>query len=201
MSGGNEARRNGRVARKTTETDIELTLTIDGEGRADVSTGIGFFDHMLTSFAKHGAFDLTVRVRGDLHVDGHHTVEDTGLCLGQALRDALGDKAGIRRFGHAHVPMDEALVLAVVDLSGRPYLAYNVSVSGRIGQFDAVLTEEFFRAFASTGGVSLHLRQLAGKNEHHIVEAAFKAAARALREAVEPDPRIKGVPSTKGVLA
>lgn len=201
MSGGNEARRNGRVARKTTETDIELTLTIDGEGRADVSTGIGFFDHMLTSFAKHGAFDLTVRVRGDLHVDGHHTVEDTGLCLGQALRDALGDKAGIRRFGHAHVPMDEALVLAVVDLSGRPYLAYNLSVSGRIGQFDAVLTEEFFRAFASTGGVSLHLRQLAGKNEHHIVEAAFKAAARALREAVEPDPRIKGVPSTKGVLA
>lgn len=201
MSGGNEARRNGRVARKTTETDIELTLTIDGEGRADVSTGIGFFDHMLTSFAKHGAFDLTVRVRGDLHVDGHHTVEDTGLCLGQALRDALGDKAGIRRFGHAYVPMDEALVLAVVDLSGRPYLAYNVSVSGRIGQFDAVLTEEFFRAFASTGGVSLHLRQLAGKNEHHIVEAAFKAAARALREAVEPDPRIKGVPSTKGVLA
>lgn len=191
----------GFVTRRTAETDIELQLVLDGEGHADVQTGIGFFDHMLTAFARHGSFDLTVRVDGDLHVDGHHTVEDTGLCLGQALHAALGDKAGIQRFGSAYVPMDEALVLAALDLSGRPYLAYDLTPSGRIGEFDAVLTEEFFRAFATTGGVTLHLRQLAGKNEHHIVEAAFKAAARALRTAVAFDPLMKGIPSTKGMLA
>ena len=133
-------------------------------------------------------FDLTVRVDGDLHVDGHHTVEDTGLCLGQALHAALGDKAGIQRFGSAHVPMDDALVLAALDLSGRPYLAYDLTPAGRIGQFDAVLAEEFFRAFATTGGVTLHVRELAGKNEHHIIEAAFKAVARALKDAAAFDP-------------
>lgn len=193
--------RTGFVTRRTAETDIELRLVLDGAGEADVQTGIGFFDHMLTAFARHGLFDLTVRVDGDLHVDGHHTVEDTGLCLGQALHAALGDKAGIQRFGSVHVPMDDALVLAALDLSGRPYLAYDLTPAGRIGQFDAVLAEEFFRAFATTGGVTLHVRQLAGKNEHHIIEAAFKAVARALKDAAAFDPRVKGVPSTKGMLA
>lgn len=201
MGDGNKGPRTGIVTRKTAETDIELQLVLDGEGHADVETGIGFFDHMLTAFARHGLFDLTVRVDGDLHVDGHHTVEDTGLCLGRALYEALGDKAGIQRFGSAYVPMDDALVLAALDLSGRPYLAYDLTPAGRIGQFDAVLTEEFFRAFSTTGGVTLHMRELAGKNEHHIVEAAFKAVARALRDAVAYDPRVKGVPSTKGMLA
>lgn len=201
MGDGIKGPRTAHVTRKTAETDIELQLVLDGEGHADVETGIGFFDHMLTAFARHGLFDLTVRVEGDLHVDGHHTVEDTGLCLGAALYQALGDKAGIQRFGSAYVPMDDALVLAALDLSGRPYLAYDLTPNGRIGQFDAVLAEEFFRAFAMTGGVTLHMRELAGKNEHHIVEAAFKAVARALRDAVAFDPRVKGVPSTKGMLA
>lgn len=198
---GSRSPRIGRVTRRTAETDIDLQIVLDGEGNADVETGIGFFDHMLTAFARHGLFDLTVRVDGDLHVDGHHTVEDTGICLGQALHTALGDKAGIRRFGSAYVPMDDALVLAALDLSGRPYIAYDLMVQGRVGQFDAVLGEEFFRALATTGGVTLHMRQLAGRNEHHILEAAFKAVARALRDAVDYDPRVKGVPSTKGMLA
>lgn len=201
VSDGNKSPRVGQVSRRTAETDIQLQLVLDGDGHADVETGIGFFDHMLTAFARHGLFDLTVRVDGDLHVDGHHTVEDTGLCLGQALYAALGDKSGIRRFGSAYVPMDDALVLAALDLSGRPYIAYDLTPRGRIGQFDAVLGAEFFRAFATTGGVTLHMRQLAGVNEHHIVEAAFKAVARALRDAVAYDPRVKGVPSTKGMLA
>lgn len=201
MVSENSGTRRGFVTRRTAETDIELDITLDGEGTADVQTGIGFFDHMLTALARHGGFDLTVRAQGDLHVDEHHTVEDTGLCLGQALHAALGDKAGVRRFGSAVIPMDEALVLAAVDLSGRPFLAWEVNVSGRIGQFDAVLAEEFFRALASAGGITLHVRQLAGKNEHHIVEATFKAVARALREAVSFDARVKGIPSTKGMLA
>lgn len=192
--------RRGDVDRRTGETDIRLRLNLDGEGRAQVETGIGFFDHMLTAFARHGLFDLEVRCTGDLHVDGHHTVEDTGLCLGQALRRALGDKAGIRRFGHAYVPMDEALVLAAIDISGRPYLACDLPVHGRIGSFDAELVEEFFRALVSTAGITLHIRQLAGRNGHHIVEAAFKAVARALKDAVALDPRVQGIPSTKGVI-
>ncbi|HEY8418404.1 MAG TPA: imidazoleglycerol-phosphate dehydratase HisB [Limnochordales bacterium] len=192
--------RRGEVTRRTAETDIRLVLELDGRGRAAVETGIGFFDHVLTAWARHGLFDLEVHAQGDLHVDGHHTVEDTGLCLGQALRQALGDKAGIRRFGHAYVPMDEALVLAAVDISGRPYLAYDLAVHGRVGGFDAQLGEEFFRALVNTAGITLHLRQLAGRNTHHVLEAAFKAAARALRDAVALDPRVEGVPSTKGVI-
>lgn len=194
-----EARR-GIVERRTTETDIQLEFNLDGSGNADVETGIGFFDHMLVAFARHGLFDLTVRVQGDLHVDGHHTVEDTGLCLGQALNSALGDKAGIVRFGSAHVPMDDALVLAALDLSGRPFIAYDLTPASMVGNFDSVLGEEFFRAFATTGGVTLHMRQLAGRNDHHILEAAFKAVARALRAAVDYDPRVQGIPSTKGML-
>ena len=192
--------RRGEVQRRTAETDIKLVLGLDGQGRAQVETGIGFFDHLLTALARHGTFDLEVHCRGDLHVDGHHTVEDTGLCLGQALRQALGDKAGIRRFGHAYVPMDEALVLAAIDISGRPYLAYDLAPSGRVGEFDAELGEEFFRAVVNTAGITLHLRQLAGRNSHHILEAGFKAFARALRDAVALDPRVVGVPSTKGVI-
>ncbi|OUM99045.1 MAG: imidazoleglycerol-phosphate dehydratase [Firmicutes bacterium ZCTH02-B6] len=199
METAKQARR-GEVQRRTAETDIRLELDLDGQGRAHVATGIGFFDHLLTALARHGLFDLTVHCTGDLHVDGHHTVEDTGLCLGQALRQALGDKAGIRRFGHAYVPMDEALVLAAVDISGRPYLAYDLAPTGKVGQFDAELGEEFFRAVVNTAGITLHLRQLAGRNSHHILEAGFKAFARALRDAVSLDPRVVGVPSTKGVI-
>lgn len=189
--------------RNTQETRIRLTLNLDGEGRADVKTGIGFFDHMLTAFARHGLFDLAVAVDGDLEVDGHHTVEDTGLVLGAAMKEALGDKASIERFGHAYVPMDESLVLAVVDLSGRPYLAFEgfrFDVPA-VGAFDTSLTHEFFRAFSNECGCNLHLRALACGNAHHVIEAAFKAAARALRAAVARNPRIKGVPSTKGILA
>lgn len=192
--------RRGEVQRRTAETDIKLVLDLDGQGRAQVETGIGFFDHLLAALARHGTFDLEVHCQGDLHVDGHHTVEDTGLCLGQALRKALGDKAGIRRFGHAYVPLDEALVLAAIDISGRPYLAYDLAPSGRVGEFDAELGEEFFRAVVNTAGITLHLRQLAGRNSHHILEAGFKAFVRALRDAVALDPRVVGVPSTKGVI-
>ena len=189
--------------RKTRETQIRLTLNLDGEGAVDVKTGIGFFDHMLTAFARHGLFDLSVTVQGDLEVDGHHTVEDTGLVLGAAMREALGDKASIERFGHAYVPMDESLVLAAVDLSGRPYLGFegfrfDVPM---VGAFDTSLTHEFFRAFSNECGCNLHLRALACGNAHHVIEAAFKATGRALRAAVRKDPRIKGIPSTKGTLA
>lgn len=188
--------------RATSETRIRLTLNLDGEGKADAETGIGFFDHMLTAFARHGLFDLEVRVDGDLEVDGHHTVEDTGLVLGAAMREALGDKASIERFGHACVPMDESLVLAVVDLSGRPYLAFEGFRFDQpaVGGFDTSLTQEFFRAFANECGCNLHLRALACGNAHHVIEAAFKATARALRAAVARDPQIKGIPSTKGLL-
>ena len=196
------AARRATQARTTKETDIRLTLNLDGEGEAQVSTGIGFFDHMLTAFARHGLFDLEVQVKGDLEVDAHHTVEDTGLVLGAAVRTALGDKESIARFGAAHVPMDESLVLAAVDLSGRPYFAFagfTFDVPA-VGGFDTPLAEEFFRAFASEARCNLHLRCLAGGNAHHMIEAAFKAVGRALRAAVERDPRVKGVPSTKGVL-
>lgn len=194
--------RQATLHRVTSETDIAVTLDLDGSGQADIDTGIGFFDHMLTALAKHGLLDLTVKVRGDLHIDGHHTVEDTGIALGQALRQALGDKRGVRRFGHALVPLDEALCEAVVDLSGRPFLAFDATFDrDRIGELDTELVEEFFRAFAMSSMITLHLTEKAGKNCHHIAEAAFKALARALRIAVEMDPRAQGaIPSTKGVL-
>lgn len=188
--------------RTTNETDIEISVNLDGTGAAGVETGIGFFDHMLAAFARHGLFDLKVRAQGDLEVDGHHTVEDTGIVLGQAFARALGDKRGIRRFGSLALPMDEALVLAACDLSGRGQLHWDVAVPPvMIGAFDATLAKEFFIAFAANAGATLHVRSLAGENAHHIVEASFKAAARALREAVEPDARLgDALPSTKGSL-
>ena len=190
------------VQRTTNETDIALTMNLDGTGQTDVETGIGFFDHMLTAFGRHGLFDLDVRVKGDLEVDGHHTVEDTGIVLGQAFVRALGDKRGIRRFGSLALPMDEALVLAACDLSGRGQLHWEVDVPPvMIGAFYATLAKEFFIAFAANAGVTLHVRSLAGENAHHVVEAAFKAVARALREAVESDVRLgDALPSTKGSL-
>jgi imidazoleglycerol-phosphate dehydratase len=189
------------VARKTKETDIRLELHLDGDGRSAVTTGIPFLDHMLELFAKHGLFDVTVQARGDLEVDYHHTVEDVGLVLGQALRDALGDKAGIRRFGEATVPLDEALVQTVVDLSGRPFLAYDVRIKqARIGSFDVELIHDFLLALVNQAGMNLHVRMLSGRNPHHIVEAAFKGLARALDVATQRDPRVRGVLSTKGTL-
>ena len=193
--------RTARIERKTTETDIVLDLNLDGEGIIAIETGSGFFDHMLTAFARHAGFDLQLRCVGDLEVDDHHTVEDVGLVLGQAFCEALGDKVGITRFADVLIPMDEALVFAAVDISGRGQLHYRIDVPiEMIGGFDTTLCEEFFIAFCSKAGLTLHLELLAGKNTHHILEATFKAAARAMREAVTLDPRIKGVPSTKGVL-
>jgi imidazoleglycerol-phosphate dehydratase len=190
------------ITRTTTETDITLSLDLDGSGTADIATGIGFLDHMLTALAKHGMFDLTVRAKGDLHIDFHHTTEDVGIVLGQAFAKALGDKRGIRRFGHGVVPMDEALVDAAVDISGRPYLAWNVSFQRpKIGEMDTELFEEFFRALAFNALVTLHVTMRAGVNAHHVAEAAFKATARAMRAACEMDPRAAGaIPSTKGSL-
>ena len=189
------------LKRTTKETDIEISLDIDGAGEANVGSGIGFFDHMLILFAKHGLFSLTVKAQGDLVIDGHHTVEDIGIVLGQALAKAAGDKAGIRRYGHVYVPMDEALVLVVVDFSGRPFLAFDAELGqGRIGEFDVELTEEFLRAVAVNAGVTLHVKLLSGKNRHHIVEAIFKALGRALSQSLERDPRVQGVPSSKGML-
>jgi imidazoleglycerol-phosphate dehydratase len=193
--------RTASVDRKTAETNIQLTLNVDGTGLADISTGVGFLDHMLTLFTKHGAFDLTIRAAGDLHVDGHHTVEDTGICLGQALTKALGDKAGIRRYGHFTLPMDETLATAAVDLGGRFTLAYRADFpAAKIGDFDTELVEEFWRAFGANALCNLHILVHYGRNSHHISEAVFKATARALRMAVESDPRMTGVPSTKGTL-
>ena len=193
--------RRARVARTTKETEVTVDLHLDGSGRADVDTGVPFLDHMLDTFARHGFLDLTVRARGDLDVDLHHTVEDVGLVLGQAFRDALGDKVGIRRFGDAACPLDEALVSAVVDFSGRPYLAYNLRIKqARVGTFDTELVHDFLLAFANTVGMNLHLNQVQGRNPHHIIEAAFKALARAIDQATQPDPRVRGVPSTKGSL-
>jgi imidazoleglycerol-phosphate dehydratase len=194
--------RTASLTRTTTETDISLTLSLDGTGQAEVATGIGFLDHMLTALTRHGLFDLTLRAKGDLHIDFHHTTEDVGIVLGRAFAQALGDKRGIRRFGHALVPMDEALAEAAVDLSGRPFLSWNVRFERpRIGEMDTELFEEFFRAFAMNGLLTLHVTQRAGHNAHHVAEACFKAAARALRMAVELDPRAgDAIPSTKGAL-
>jgi len=193
--------RRARVTRQTKETDITVELNVDGRGQASVDTGIPFLNHMLDIFARHGFFDLTVQARGDLDVDQHHTVEDVGLALGQALRDALGDKAGIRRFGDAACPLDEALVSAVVDLSGRPFLAYNLRIKqARVGTFDTELIHDFLLAFSNQVGMNLHLNQTQGRNPHHIIEAAFKALARALDRAKQVDPRVQGVLSTKGTL-
>jgi imidazoleglycerol-phosphate dehydratase len=195
--------RSSERQRSTGETRVSLRVDLDGSGEADVETGIGFFDHMLTALARHGLFDLRVRCEGDLHVDGHHTVEDVGIVLGAAFAEALGDKAGITRFADAAVPLDEALVRAVVDISGRPFLHFDVPVpadQARVGDFDTALSREFWRAFAMEARVTLHLDAVRGENAHHLVEATFKAAARALRLAAAPDNRRSGVPSTKGVL-
>jgi imidazoleglycerol-phosphate dehydratase len=193
--------RTAQIHRETGETKIDLTLDLDGSGRATIDTGVGFFDHMLTLLARHSLIDLTVQARGDLHVDAHHTVEDVGICYGRALAQALGDKAGIRRYGDATVPMDETLVTAAVDLSGRPFCVWQADVPMEtLGAFNAPLAEEFWRAVASSGSFALHVVCHYGRNTHHIVEGIFKAAARALRQAVEIDPRVTGIPSTKGVL-
>ncbi len=194
--------RESKVERVTGETAIKVAINLDGAGTSRLSTGIGFFDHMLDQLARHGLFDLEVEARGDLSVDPHHTVEDVGICLGRAFAQALGEPRGIRRYGHAVAPMDEALGEASVDLSGRPWLTFLASLLPvRLGEYDVELTEEFFRAFAMNARCTLHLSLRAGKNQHHCVEALFKAAARALREAVEPDPRrADAVPSTKGII-
>jgi len=193
--------RAGTVARKTKETEIRLDLALDGEGRTAIKTGVPFLDHMLELFGKHGLFDLAVQARGDVEVDDHHTVEDVGLVLGQALREAMGDKAGIRRFGEATVPLDEALVQTVVDLSGRPFLVYDVKIKqARIGTFDVELIHDFLLALVNQAGMNLHVRMLSGRNPHHIIEATFKGLARALDHATQRDPRVRGVPSTKGTL-
>jgi imidazoleglycerol-phosphate dehydratase len=190
------------IDRQTNETAIHLTLDLDGSGRSSVRTGVGFFDHMLTHLAKHSLFDLTVTCDGDLHIDAHHTVEDVGICVGKAIVQALGDKAGIRRFGSATVPMDDALVTAAVDLSGRPYLEWRADIPNEtLGTFASPLAEEFWRAVSSAATMNLHVVLHHGRNAHHEIEAIFKACARALRMATEPDPRTAGaVPSTKGVL-
>jgi len=193
--------RTAEVTRRTKETDITLALTLDGTGRYEVDTGVPFLNHMLELFTKHGFFDLTVRATGDVEVDDHHTVEDVGLTLGQAFRDALGGKEGIRRFGEATVPLDEALVSIVVDLSGRPFLAYDLKTKQtRIGSFDVELIHDFLLAFVNQLGMNLHVRMLAGRNPHHIIEASFKGLARALDVATQRDPRVVGVLSTKGSL-
>lgn len=193
--------RTATITRKTAETDIALSLDLDGTGKAQVQTGVGFFDHMLTHIARHGLFDLTVKCDGDLHIDSHHTVEDVGICFGKALAQALGDKAGIRRFGDASLPMDETLATAAIDLSGRPFLVWRADVPlETLGVFSSQLAEEFWRAVSSAGLLTLHVVLHHGKNTHHIVETIFKACARALRHAVELDPRAAGIPSTKGVL-
>ena len=194
-------RRTATVGRTTKETSIELTLNVDGNGRYDVQTGVPFLNHMLELFTKHGFFDLTVRATGDVEVDDHHTVEDVGLALGQAFREALGAKEGIRRFGEATVPLDEALTQVVVDLSGRPFLAYDLKTrQTRVGSFDVELVHDFLLALVNQLGMNLHVRMLAGRNPHHIIEAAFKGFARAMDAATQLDPRVVGVLSTKGSL-
>ncbi len=194
--------RRAEISRKTAETDITVEINLDGTGSYDNQTGVGFFDHMLDQLARHSLIDMTIRASGDLHIDDHHTVEDVGIALGQALTQALGDKRGIRRYGACLLPMDDALVRAALDLSARPYLVWTLDMpTAKIGTFDTELVREFFQAFATHGGITLHVDQLHGLNSHHIAEAAFKAVARALREAVETDPRkADAVPSTKGSL-
>jgi imidazoleglycerol-phosphate dehydratase len=195
--------RKSDISRKPAETDIRLTLTLDGTGKSDIQTGVGFLDHMLTLFARHGAFDLSLSCQGDTNVDDHHSVEDIGIALGEAFREALGEKRGVRRYGDVTLPMDEALILAAVDLSGRGGFYGDLHIPAqKVGTFDTELTEEFFIALARNGGMTLHVRQLAGQNSHHIIEGAFKAVARALRTAVSVDPDFaEEIPSTKGVLS
>ncbi len=194
--------RTARVERITRETQILVELDLDGTGKVEVATGVPFFDHMLAQLGKHGTLDLTVRAEGDTQIDAHHTVEDTAIALGQALREALGDKAGITRFGDALVPLDETLVQAAIDLSGRPYVVHHEpdGMAPLIGTYDTTLTRHFFESLAASAGICLHVNVFEGRNPHHIVEAQFKAVARALRAAAAPDPRAPGIPSTKGVL-
>jgi imidazoleglycerol-phosphate dehydratase len=194
--------RSGEAARQTTETNVRVRVELDGSGRATVATGIGFFDHMLEALARHSLYDLEIAAAGDLQVDAHHTVEDVGIVLGQALSRALGDRHGIRRYGAATVPLDDALARVVVDVSGRPYLAFHADPPTwqKVGDYDVALTPEFFRAFATHAGLTLHVDLLRGQNAHHVVEAVFKATARALGEATSLDPRVRGAPSTKGTL-
>ncbi len=189
------------VERRTTETDIAVRVNLDGTGESEIHTGVGFFDHMLTHIARHGLLDLSVKAKGDLHIDDHHTVEDVGIAIGNALRDALGDRAGIVRYGHAILPMDEALVLCALDISGRGMSVCELKCPvEKIGAFAAEMVPEFFRAVANNAGITVHIRQMAGTNGHHIVEAAFKAFGRALAEAVVRSERVTGIPSTKGIL-
>lgn len=196
-----QEQRIAEVNRKTGETDIYMKLNLDGSGKTSIDTGIGFFDHMLNSFARHGLFDLEVSVRGDLEVDSHHTIEDTGIVLGQAIKEALGDKKGIRRFGECMLPMDETLLLCALDLSGRPYLQFHMPLSvPQVGGFDTEMVHEFFYAVSYAAGMNLHLKMLDGSNNHHIIEAAFKAFAKALDGASMYDERIQDVLSTKGSL-
>jgi imidazoleglycerol-phosphate dehydratase len=193
--------RTATISRQTAETKVELTLNLDGTGHAHVRTGVGFLDHMLTLLAKHAVVDLVVKAEGDLEVDQHHTVEDVGICLGQALKQALGDKSGIRRYGFFTLPMEETLCTSALDLSGRYYLVFNASFpSAKIGDFDSELVEDFWQAFAANALCNLHVNVPCGRNSHHVAEAIFKATARALRMAAEADPRMPGVPSTKGTL-
>ncbi len=193
--------RTSRIERKTAETDIQLEVNLDGTGRGNVATGVGFFDHMLQLLARHGALDLSIQVAGDLHVDQHHTVEDTGICLGQAVREALGDKAGIRRYGHFTLPMEEVLATTAIDLGGRAWFVFNANFpSPKIGQFDSELVYDFWQAFSANALCNLHIQVHYGRNSHHVAEGIFKATARALRMAADKDDRMTGVPSTKGVL-
>lgn len=193
--------RKGEISRKTRETDIKLQLNIDGSGQARIATGVGFMDHMLTLFAVHGFFDLTITAQGDTQVDDHHTVEDLGICLGQAMKQAVGNMAGMSRYGFSYVPMDEALVRVCVDFANRPFLQYNVTLADhKVGSFDTALAKEFLRAFVLHCGATLHVDQLHGENTHHIIEAAFKALGRAVSIAVSPDPRVRGALSSKGLL-
>ena len=195
------AERKAAIARTTNETDIKLTLDLDGSGTAKVQTGVPFLDHMLNLFARHGIFDLNVSCKGDLEIDAHHSVEDIGICLGLALDKALGEKKGIVRFAHSYYPMDETLARVVVDLSGRPYLIYHVPTErDRVGTLDSELVEEFWKAFVTHARVNVHIELIYGRNTHHIFEAVFKAAARAISQATRLEPRVQGVPSTKGVL-
>ena len=194
--------RTAKITRATAETSIEVEIDLDGTGAYDNKTGVGFFDHMLDQLSRHALIDMKVRAKGDLHIDDHHTVEDTGIALGQALRQALGDKKGIRRYGSCHLAMDDAQVRAALDLSARPFLICNLDFrASKIGSFDTELVQEFFQALSTHGGITLHIDRIHGHNTHHVAEAAFKAVARALREAVEPDPRRSdAIPSTKGAL-
>ena len=194
--------RTAEINRKTAETDIRLRLELDGSGKSDIQSGVGFLDHMLTLFAKHGRFDLELRCEGDTEVDDHHSAEDIGICLGEAFARALGDKAGIRRYGSMLLPMDEALILSALDFSGRAHLTYEANIRARkVGTFDTELAEEFWEAFARSAKLTLHIRQISGRNAHHIIEGMFKSVARSLREAVSIDPALAGeIPSTKGIL-